>query len=227
MKKLIIFDLDGTLLNTIGDIAAATNHALQTYGYPTRSVAEIKSFVGNGINKLFERALPQGHKTQEEVLRIRSAFIPYYNAHGTEKTHPFPGMVELLEVLQAKGILLAVASNKYQQATESLIPHFFPTIRFCAVLGQREGIPTKPDPHIVEEIRRSASVETSDILYVGDSGVDMQTAINAGVEAAGVTWGCRPRPELEKFNPRWIVDQAQELLVPAGIGDTDNPSTGM
>ena len=92
MKKLVIFDLDGTLLNTVGDIAAATNHALQEHHYPTRSEKEIRSFVGNGINKLFERALPEGHKTQEDVLQIRSSFIPYYNAHGTEKTVPFPGI---------------------------------------------------------------------------------------------------------------------------------------
>lgn len=211
MKQLIIFDLDGTLLNTVGDIAAATNHALTTLGHPTRTVEEIKSFVGNGINKLFERALPEPYKTEENVLRMRAAFIPYYNEHGTEKTVPFPGMVTLLEQLQTSGKLLAVASNKYQQATQALVRHFFPTIRFVAVLGQRDGIAVKPDPSIVEEIRREARVERDEILYVGDSGVDMQTAINAQVEAVGVTWGCRPRQELQKFNPHWIVDTAEEI----------------
>lgn len=211
MKQLIIFDLDGTLLNTVGDIAAATNHALTTLGHPTRTVEEIKSFVGNGINKLFERALPEPYKTEENVLRMRAAFIPYYNEHGTEKTVPFPGIVTLLERLQASGKLLAVASNKYQQATQALVRHFFPTIRFVAVLGQRDGIAVKPDPSIVEEIRREARVERNEILYVGDSGVDMQTAINAQVEAVGVTWGCRPRQELQKFNPCWIVDTAEEI----------------
>lgn len=211
MKQLVIFDLDGTLLNTVGDIAAATNHALTTLGHPTRTVEEIKSFVGNGINKLFERALPEPYKTEENVLRMRAAFIPYYNEHGTEKTVPFPGIVTLLEQLQTSGKLLAVASNKYQQATQALVRHFFPTIRFVAVLGQRDGIAVKPDPSIVEEIRREARVERNEILYVGDSGVDMQTAINAQVEAVGVTWGCRPRQELQKFNPRWIVDTAEEI----------------
>lgn len=211
MKQLIIFDLDGTLLNTVGDIAAATNHALTTLGHPTRTVEEIKSFVGNGINKLFERALPEPYKTEENVLRMRAAFIPYYNEHGTEKTVPFPGIITLLERLQASGKLLAVASNKYQQATQALVRHFFPTIRFVAVLGQRDGIAVKPDPSIVEEIRREARIERDEILYVGDSGVDMQTAINAQVEAVGVTWGCRPRQELQKFNPCWIVDTAEEI----------------
>lgn len=210
-KQLVIFDLDGTLLNTVGDIAAATNHALTTLGHPTRTVEEIKSFVGNGINKLFERALPEPYKTEENVLRMRAAFIPYYNEHGTEKTAPFPGTVTLLEQLQTEGKLLAVASNKYEQATQSLVAHYFPTIHFVAVLGQREGIAVKPDPYIVEEIRSLAKVEREEILYVGDSGVDMQTAINAQVEAVGVTWGCRPRQELQKFNPHWIVDTAEEI----------------
>ncbi|MBR5250120.1 MAG: HAD family hydrolase [Bacteroidales bacterium] len=211
MKKLVIFDLDGTLLNTVGDIAAATNHALQEHHYPTRSEEEIRSFVGNGINKLFERALPEGHKTQEDILQIRSSFIPYYNAHGTEKTVPFPGIPELLEYLQEQGAQLAVASNKYEQATRSLVAHYFPQIRFTAVLGQREGIPVKPDPFIVHEICATAGADLSEVLYVGDSGVDMQTAIHAGVDVIGVTWGCRPRTELEKFQPNWVVDQAAEI----------------
>ena len=212
MKQLVIFDLDGTLLNTTYDIAAATNHALALYGYPTHTPERIKSFVGNGINKLFERALPEGHKDEAEVLRIRAAFIPYYNEHGADFTMPFPGMVELLYTLQRLGVKLAVASNKYQQATEMLISTFFPEIDFCAVFGQRDGVPTKPDPTIVHDICDKAGVSMLDVLYVGDSGVDMQTAINAGVEAVGVTWGCRPRTELAKFSPRWIVDTAEEIF---------------
>ena len=114
MKRLVIFDLDGTLLNTVADIAAATNHALAANGYPTHSVDAIRSFVGNGINKLFERALPEGHKDEAEVLRIRASFVPYYNEHGAERTVPYPGIPELLTALQAHGLKLAVASNKYQ-----------------------------------------------------------------------------------------------------------------
>ena len=212
MKQLVIFDLDGTLLNTTYDIAAATNHALALYGYHTHTPERIKSFVGNGINKLFERALPEGHKDEAEVLRIRAAFIPYYNEHGADFTMPFPGMVELLYTLQRLGIRLAVASNKYQQATEMLISTFFPEIDFCAVFGQRDGVPTKPDPTIVHDICAKAGVSMPDVLYVGDSGVDMQSDINAGVEAVGVTWGCRPRTELAKFSPSWIVVSAEEIF---------------
>ena len=144
MKKLVIFDLDGTLLNTYEDIAAATNHALAMYGYPTHPTHVIKSFVGNGINKLFERALPEGHKDMDEVLKIRAAFIPYYNEHSADFTMPFEGIVELLYTLQRLGLKLAVASNKYEQATKALIDTYFPEIEWCAVLGQREGVPTKP-----------------------------------------------------------------------------------
>lgn len=193
MKKLVIFDLDGTLLNTVGDIAAATNYALARNGFEGRSVGEIKSFVGNGINKLFERALPEGYKSEEWVLRIRRDFVPYYNVHGAEMTLPFEGMVELLYMLRRLGVGVAVASNKYQQATEMLIGTYFPEIDFVAVLGQREGVPPKPDRRVVDEILAVAGVERGDVLYVGDSGVDMQTAANAGVDAVGVTWGCRSR----------------------------------
>lgn len=212
MKKLVIFDLDGTLLNTIADLAQSTNHALHALGYPTHDTSAYPFMVGNGINKLFERALPEGEKAPENVLRVRAEFIPYYNVHNADMSAPYPGIPELLEQLQARGILLAVASNKYQEATTKLIAHYFPGISFAAVLGQREGIPVKPDPAIVHDILKQARVAPEDVLYVGDSGVDMQTARHAGVEACGVTWGFRPRTELEEACPAHIVDKAEEIL---------------
>lgn len=212
-KKLVIFDLDGTLLNTYADIAAATNYALTLRGYPTHSVAVIRSFVGNGINKLFERALPEGHKNMDEVLSLRRDFVPYYNAHGTENTFVFEGMTELLEKLVAKGCKVAVASNKYQEATRHLIPFFFPTVKFSAIFGQRDGIPTKPDPQIVRDIMKDSFVENcNEVLYVGDSEVDMETAKNAGVEGIGVTWGCKTRELLEHHNPLAVIDKPEEIL---------------
>ncbi len=212
MKKLVIFDLDGTLLNTIADLAQSTNHALQTLGYPVHPAESYPMMVGNGINKLFERALPEGAKTEENVQRMRAEFLPHYDVHNADKSRPYPGIVELLEELQARGMLLAVASNKYQSATKKLIAHYFPQIHFIAVLGQREGIAVKPDPTIVNDILSVAKVEKSEVLYVGDSGVDMQTANNAGVEACGVTWGFRPRTELEEHSPRYIAERAEEIL---------------
>ena len=212
MKKLVIFDLDGTLLNTIADLAASTNQALQHFGYPTHSTEAYRFFVSNGINKLFERALPEEERTEENVLRIRSRFIPYYNEHNAVFSTPYPGIPELLHTLQEKGILLAVASNKYQLATEKLIAHYFPTIPFIQVLGQREGVPIKPDPTIVNDILATTELSNNDVLYVGDSGVDMQTARNAGVDAIGVSWGFRPRTELEPLQPLAIIDKAEDLL---------------
>ena len=212
MKKLVIFDLDGTLLDTIADLAESTNHALKQLGYPTHNVETIRTFVGNGINKLLERALPLQEQTEENVRLMRSHFVPYYDVHNADLSSPYPGIVHLLEDLQEKGIMIAVASNKYQEATVKLVKHYFPMINFIEILGQREGINVKPDPSIVFDILQKANVNKEEVLYVGDSGVDMQTAINAGVDAVGVTWGFRPRTELEGFQPMGLIDKAEELL---------------
>ena len=215
-KKLVIFDLDGTLLYTVPDIAAATNQALAACGYPVHSETEIASYIGNGINKLFERALPEEARSQEEVLRIRSLFLPYYNEHCADATRPFDGIPELLAAICRRGIKVAVASNKYHPATVKLMQHFFPEIPFCAVFGEREGVPRKPEPAIVWDILRVAGISVSgdgreSVLYIGDSGVDMQTAANAGIEAVAVTWGCRTREELASCSPAHIVDRPSQI----------------
>lgn len=212
MKKLVIFDLDGTLLNTIADLAAATNYALQACGYPTHDTDAYRFFVGNGINKLFERALPEGTRSKENVLKIRSLFVPYYNKHNADLSRPYPGIENLLETLQKKGYMLAVASNKYHEATQKLIKQYFPRINFLAILGQRENIPAKPDPQVVYEIMEKAGVERNEVVYIGDSSVDMQTGANAGVTTIGVCWGFRPRTELEAYNPSLIAEQAEDIL---------------
>lgn len=212
MKKLVIFDLDGTLLNTISDLGNSTNYALSQLGFPTHEIEKYNFMVGNGINKLFERALPEGYKTEEHVLRVRSLFVPYYDKHNADKSQPYSGIVDLLEFLQSKNILIAVASNKYQSATQKLVAQYFPDIQFVAVFGQREGIQVKPDPTIVNDILKIAKIDKREVLYVGDSGVDMQTAKNAGVDACGVTWGFRPKDELASFSPKYIVDAPKELL---------------
>lgn len=210
-KRLAIFDLDGTLLNTIADLATATNQALEACGFPTHPIEAYPFFVGNGINKLFERALPAEARTEENVLRIRAHFLPYYDEHNADLSRPYPGIPQLLENLQAAGIQVAVASNKYHRATEKLIRHYFPTIRFAAILGQREGVPIKPHPQIVEDILALVPVSKEEVIYIGDSGVDMQTALNAGVESIGVTWGFRPREELLQYSPTHLADTAKEI----------------
>ena len=211
-KTLLIFDLDGTLLDTVADLAASTNHALKLCGFPEHELNAYHYFVGNGINKLFERAIPEGEKTLENILQVRQYFLEYYGIHNTDLTMPYPGMIDLLLSLQNAGIKLAVASNKYQKGTEKLIQHFFTGINFVAMFGQRENIPTKPDPTIVYDILEIAKTEKHNSLFIGDSGVDMLTANNSDIEAVGVTWGFRPRTELEEFSPKYIVDNPSEIL---------------
>lgn len=212
MKKLVIFDLDGTLLNTIADLAQSTNHALSVLGYPTHEESAYNFMVGNGINKLFERALPEGEKSEENVLRVRKEFIPYYDAHNADKSRPYPGIPELLEQLQSLGLQIAVASNKYQAATQKLIAHYFPKINFVAVFGQREGVNVKPDPTIVDDILSIAKTDRKDVLYVGDSGVDMQTAINAGGNVLRSNLGVPPTDRVRGVSPRLYRRQSGRNL---------------
>lgn len=212
MKKLAIFDLDGTLLNTLADLAASTNYALNQLNYPTHDTDSYRYFVGNGINKLFERALPEKERTEDNVLKVRSLFVPYYDVHNADLSTPYSGVSKLLTSLQEKGMMLAVASNKYDKATKKLIKQYFPSVQFIAVFGQREEVPTKPNPQVIHEIIKLADVNKEDVVYIGDSGVDMQTGINANVCTIGVSWGFRPKSELEAFNPSYIATNSQELL---------------
>lgn len=211
-KQLVVFDLDGTLLNTVADIAMATNHALSVLGYPTHSEERVKGFVGNGVSKLLERALPEDKCTEENVTLLRKHFTEYYDKHNADLSTPYPGIQSLLLHLQGNKVMLAVASNKYQQATEKLVAHYFPGIHFIRVLGQRPDVPVKPSPEIVHEIISAANVCKESVLYVGDSAVDMQTASNAGIDAIGVSWGFRPRAELEAYAPLAIVDDASLII---------------
>ena len=212
MKKLVIFDLDGTLLDTIADLAMATNLALKQLGYPTHDVETIRTFVGNGINKLLERSLPTNEQTEDNVMKMRMHFVPYYDAHNADLSTPYPGIVSLLETLQQKGMMLAVASNKYQEATGKLVAQYFPTISFVEVLGQREGIAVKPDPTIVFDILKKANVSPEEVLYVGDSGVDMQTAKNAKTHSIGVLWGFRTEDELKENGAEHIAQTPMDIL---------------
>lgn len=210
--ELVIFDLDGTLLDTIGDLAAACNVVLERRGLPQHTYEQYCHFVGNGIMRLVERALPEELRTPEYVARVRADFVEYYTAHIDLLTKPYDGIEELVGELVRRGVRMAVASNKFQAGTEKLIRRFFPSVAFDAVFGQRAGVPLKPDPAIVEEILTLTGTARERVLYVGDSGVDMETAAAAGVRSAGVTWGFRDRAELETAGARHIVDRPAELL---------------
>ena len=210
--KLVIFDLDGTLLDTIADLAASANYALKTLGFPPRGEEECRSFVGNGVTKLLERALPDGAKTPENIEKMRAVFQAHYDKHNADATSVYPGIMDVLKTLNSRGVKLAVASNKYHSATEKLIKHYFPEIPFCCVLGARDHVPVKPNPQIVFDILRAAQTPKEAVLYVGDSDVDMQTALNASLRACAVLWGFRSREQLAPYNPSCWAGKAQDIL---------------
>jgi len=212
MIKLVIFDLDGTLLDTIEDLANATNHALKQFNFPQHDVTKYRFFVGNGVNKLIERALPEAHKNADAISMVKHEFLKYYLFHADDCTKPYPGITELLTKLQQGGYQLGVASNKMHDATVDLVKRFFPDISFTSVLGQRDGIPVKPSPDILNEIVNTAGVLKSETLYFGDSGIDAQTAINANIQFTGVLWGFRPRQELEEAGAERFVEKPEEIL---------------
>lgn len=212
MKQLVIFDLDGTLLNTIADLAEAVNRALVACGFAEHPTDAYRFFVGDGVSKLFERALPPEARTAENIARIRTHFMPYYEAHNADLSRPYEGILELLAELQSRGVKMAVASNKYQAATQKLVRHYFADTDFVAVFGQREGVAIKPDPQIIFDVLEVAGVSAEDVIYVGDSNVDMQTGPRAGVDTVGVSWGFRPREELAAHNPLAIIDHPLQLL---------------
>ena len=212
MIKLAIFDLDGTLLDTLGDLANACNHALAQCGCPPHEKDAYRHFVGRGIMNLFRSSLPEDMRSDDMVEKMREHFIPYYNAHKCDFTQPYPGITELLDNLKAKGVNLAVASNKYQEGTEQLVSRYFGKYDFTAILGQREGKPIKPDAGIIyEAIGLSGKISTDEVIYCGDSNVDMETGKNAGVKTIGVTWGFRDRAELSAYDPWLIVDNPGQI----------------
>lgn len=212
MIKLVIFDLDGTLLYTLEDLADSCNYLLRKHQLPEHPLDSFRYFVGNGIKKLVERALPEEKRTETFIESFFQEMIAYYDLHKEDKTRPYPQIVETLEALQQRGIMLGVASNKVNQAMAPLMAHYFPSIRFASVLGQREGIPIKPNPQIVFDIMEATGVTQEETLYVGDTGVDMDTAHGANVPAVGVLWGFRDRKELKEHQAEFIIENPEELL---------------
>lgn len=209
---IVIFDLDGTLLNTIDDLGYACNYALEKTGYPTYPIEAYPAKVGNGINNLIRRALPETERTEENILRVRAYFVPYYDAHNCDFTRPYEGISDVLAELKAAGHLLAVASNKYQAATEKIVHHFFPGV-FDVILGERDGVERKPNPQIVFDIIQSIqNYQKTQILYIGDSLVDFETARNADVPFVACSWGFVARKKLVEAGIPHIIDQPEEIL---------------
>ena len=212
MIKLIIFDLDGTLLDTREDIADACNYALRMCGHPERDLTEYNMLVGRGIYNLFRGALPPESRSDESVLEMKSHFVPYYNSHICDKTEPYPGIIEMLDILAKEGITLAIASNKYQEGTEILVKKLLNRYGFIRILGQRDNKPIKPDSEIINEIMSAVpGIKAEEVIYCGDSDVDMQTGINAGIKTIGATWGFRTREELRAYDPWLLAEKPEEI----------------
>ena len=211
MFKVAIFDLDGTLLNTLDDLANACNYALNKFSFPTHNVEEYKKFIGNGIYKLVERAVPNNKKDKETVEKVLKTFSDYYNEHMIDMTKPYDGIVDILDELRAKGIKLAVVSNKKHEFTIEIVEKYFED-RFDIVFGHRENYKEKPDPTSVLEVIEKLNILKSECIYIGDSNVDILTAKNAGVKSVGVSWGFRGREELANEGANYLADNNIELL---------------
>ncbi|MBQ2027231.1 MAG: HAD family hydrolase [Alistipes sp.] len=211
-NKLAIFDLDGTLLDTIGDLAEACNYMLSLRGLASHTREEYHKMVGNGILKLVERALPEELRSTEYVLAAREDFLAYYVEHIDCYTRPYDGIREVLHTLQTDGWTLAVASNKFDDGTQRLVSSIFSEVEFKAVYGNRENFPLKPDAALIELIMEECGAVCETTTMIGDSGVDMQTAKNGGVRSIGCTWGFRSHEELEANGADIIVNNPIEIL---------------
>lgn len=210
--KLVLFDLDGTLLDTVEDLGAAVNHAMAKRGFPTHTGEEYKKMVGHGIRDLVTRALPEDKKDDAGLIDTALAdFRAYYTSHIDVYTHPYEGIQELVSELHGAGVKLAVVSNKFQEGTERLVRKFFPGIPFAAILGNRPGFPLKPDPEIVKEALRAAGVRPEDAVLVGDSPTDMKTAANGGIAAIAVSWGYRPMTDIPGLTLASSVKELSDL----------------
>ena len=207
--KIAIFDLDGTLLDTLQDLSISTNFALTAFGYPTRKTDEIRRFVGNGIERLIAQAVPE-QTSAENCRQVLALFKEHYSVHCEDHTAPYDGIMQLLDNLIAKGIPIAVVSNKIDSAVKVLCEKYFGN-RISVAIGEREGVRRKPYPDSVFEVLSYMRISPSDAVYIGDSEVDIQTAKNAATDVIAVTWGFRDRGTLSLSGATVFADSANQL----------------
>lgn len=207
--KLAVFDMDGTILDTLGDLCDSLNYVLAKQGYPVRTLDEVRSFVGNGIAKLIERAVPCDC-TKEQTLRVYEEFIPYYREHCAEKTKPYDGIVKLLSDLKQNGIWLAVVSNKADAAVQDLCKQYFEGL-FDIAVGECPGMEKKPAPDAVNLVLDKLHISREEAVYIGDSEVDIATAVNSGLQLCVVDWGFRDVDFLKAHGAKRIFSDTESL----------------
>ena len=210
MYQTVIFDLDGTLLDTLEDLADAGNWVCRRNGWPEHSLEEFRAMVGHGIPNLVERFSPEGCRSPLLMVNTLAQFSQYYGAHNMDKTLPYAGMEELAAELKKRGVQMAVYSNKADDFSRQIVEHFFPGV-FSLVRGKVRGVPVKPDPTGVRQVLAELNADPAATLGVGDSSVDMETAHNAGLPACGVTWGFRSRESLEAAGAEFLADTPEQL----------------
>jgi phosphoglycolate phosphatase len=211
MYRYVIFDLDGTLLNTIDDLTDAGNWVCRNHGWPTHTVEEYKRFVGNGMAQLAIRFVPEDWQTPERLQAVLEEFMPYYDQHKADKTAPYPGVPQALERLKAAGVSMAVLTNKADQLAGPVVEHYYPGV-FPYVQGALPGYPTRPDPTLLHRLMERMGATAEDTLFVGDSNVDIRTAKNGGLTGCGVLWGFRSRQELEAEGADFMVEDPEQLV---------------
>ena len=212
MYRTYIFDLDGTLLDTLQDLADSVNYALRQFGMPEHSLDDIRRFVGNGVRLLMERAVPDGAENPQ-IEEVFATFRQYYMQHSLDTTRPYDGIVETIHELKQRGCRLAVVSNKMMAATQELVAHFFPDIEVAIGEHEAAGIRKKPAPDTVFEALRQLGTSPDNTVYVGDSDVDIATARNSGLPCISVLWGFRDRPFLEAHGATTFIEHPRDLLL--------------
>ena len=210
MYLTVIFDLDGTILNTIDDLTDAANWVCRKNGWPEYTPEECKAMIGHGIGNFVEKFSPAGFRSPLLVVNTLSQFSQYYGAHNVDKTAPYDGIPELLKRLKDAGVQLAVYSNKADEFSRAIVERYFPGV-FTLVRGKVEGVPVKPDPAGIHGVMKELGADPAETLFVGDSNVDIRTGHNAGTRTCGVTWGYRPRASLEAAGAEFMADTVAEL----------------
>ncbi len=208
----VLFDLDGTLLDTLADIAHSANDALEGLGFPTHEIASYRLFVGEGLRMLFRRALPAESRTEAAIDRCAEGFREAYGRQWNVRTRPYDGIPDLLDALTARGTRMAVLSNKPDLFTKRCVDEYLPQYPFQMVLGHRDGVPRKPDPAGANEILDALDVRPEQAAYLGDSATDMKTALGVGAYAVGALWGFRSRDELQENGAEAVISHPMELL---------------